>query len=98
MTLLDLVKNCPNTDLSSIEVWVEANPAYDFKGDSNGILLISQPLGDSLEIEALSLQEIIDFSKELDFDEEDIILLCEYEMEELKSHEWYEHKLTLYFS
>lgn len=98
MTLLDLVKNCPTTDLSSIKVWVEANPAYDFKGDSNGILLISQPLGDSLEIDALSLQEIVDFSKELDFDEEDIILLCEYEMEDLKSHEWYKNKLTLYFS
>lgn len=98
MTLLDIINQCPTKDLSSIKVWVEANPSYDFKGDSNGILLISQPFGDSLELETLTLQEIIDFSKELDFNEEDIILLCEYEMEDLKSCEWHENKLTLYFS
>ena len=68
-----------------------------FKGDSNGILLISQPFGDSLEIEPVTLEEIVNFSIELDFSEEDIILVCEYEMEDLKSSEWHGNKLTLYF-
>jgi hypothetical protein len=97
MTLLDIINQSSVKDLSSIQVWVESNPAYDFKGDSNAIFLISQPLGDSLNIETLTLQEVVDFSKELDFSEEDIILVCEYEMEDLKSSEWHGNKLTLYF-
>lgn len=97
MTLLEIINKCPVQDFSDTHVWVENNPVYDFKGDSNGILLISQPLGDSLEIEPVTLEEIVNFSIELDFSEEDIILVCEYEMEDLKSSEWHGNKLTLYF-
>lgn len=97
MTLLDILKECPTQDLSSVEVWVIDHPAYDFKGDSNGILLISQPFGNSLEIETLTLQEVVDFGKELEYSEEDIILICEYEMEDLKSFIWRGNKLVLDF-
>ena len=97
MTLQEIINECPIQDLSLIEVWVEANPAYDFKGSEDTIFLISQPFGDSGEIEPLTLQEVIDFALELETPEEDTILLCEYEMEELKSCEWHGTKLTLYF-
>jgi len=98
MTLLDIIQQCPTTNPSVIEVWVENNAAYDFKGSINSILLISQPFGDSDDVETLRLSEIIDFAKELDFSEEDVILLDDYEMEVLKSCEWDENKLTFYFS
>ena len=98
MTLLDIIQQCLTANPSSIEVWVENNTAYDFKGSVNSILLISQPFGDSDDVETLKLSEIIDFAKELDFSEEDVTLLDEYEMEELKSCEWQENKLILYFS
>ena len=97
MTLLDILKECPTPDLSSIEVWVIDYPAYDFKGDSNGIFLISQPLGNSLEIETLTLQEVVDFGKELGYSEEDTVLMCDYEMEDLKSFIWRGNKLILDF-
>ena len=97
MTLHQLIKQCPTDGFDNIQVWVEANPAYDFKGSEDTIFLISQPFGDSGEIEPLTLQEVIDFALELETPEEDTILLCEYEMEELKSCEWHGTKLTLYF-
>lgn len=98
MTLLDIIQQCPTADPSVMEVWVENNAAYDFKGSVNSILLISQPFGDSDDVETLKLSEIIDFTKELDLSEEDVTLSDEYEMEELKSCEWHENKLILYFS
>jgi len=98
MTLQEIINECPIQDLSLIEVWVEANPAYDFKGTEDSILVISQPFGDSVNLDTLNLQEIQDFAKELDFPQEDVTLYCEYEMVELKSCEWHENKLTLYFS
>ena len=97
MTLLDILNECPVQDLSSAEVWVIDYPAYDFKGYENGILLISQPFGNSLEIETLTLQEVVDFGKELDYSEDRIVLMCEYEMQELKSFTWKENKLVLDF-
>ena len=98
MTLHELIKQCPTNGFDNIQVWVEANPAYDFKGSGNTIFLISQPFGDSGAIEPLTLQEIINFSEELDYLAEDIIFKCEYELHELKTSEWHENKLTLYFS
>lgn len=97
MTLLEIINQCPIQDFSDTQVWVENNPAYDFKGDSNRILLISQPFSNSEEIEPLTLEEIVNFSIEMNFSEEDIILVCEYEMKDLKSSEWHGNKLTLYF-
>lgn len=97
MTLLDIINTCPVQDYSDTQVWVENNPTYDYKGDSNGILLISHPFDNSLEIEPLTLEEIINFSIELDFSEEDIFLICEHEMVDLKSSEWQGTKLVLYF-
>lgn len=98
MTLHDLIKQCPTDAFESIQIWVEGNPSYDFKGGESTIYLISQPFGDSNSIETLTLQEIIKFSEELDYSVEDIIFKCEYELQELKSSEWHENKLTLYFS
>ena len=98
MTLHELIKQCPTDGFDNIQVWVEANPAYDFKGSENTIFLISQPFGDSGEIEPLTLQEVIDFAGELEVSLEDIILKCEYELIEFKSSEWHENKLTLYYS
>lgn len=97
MTLLEIINLSPIQDLNDTQVWIDKNPTYDFKGDSNGILLISQPLGDSLDIEPLTLEEIVNFSIELNFSEEDIILVCEHEMKHLKSCKWHGNKLTLYF-
>ena len=97
MTLQDILNQCPVRDLSETQVWVEKNPAYDFKGSENSILLISQPLGDSLDLEPLTLEEIFNFALELEIPEEETILLCEYEMEELKSCEWHGTNLVLYF-
>jgi len=98
MTLHELIKQYPADKFDNIQVWVEANPAYDFKGSDSTIFLISQPFGDSGEIEPLTLQEVLDFAKELEVSFEDIILKCEYELIELKSSEWHENKLTLYYS
>lgn len=97
MTLQDILNQCPVRDLSETQVWVESNPAYDFKGSENSILLISQPLGDSLDLEPLTLEEVFNFALELESSEEETILLCEYEMEELKSCEWHGTKLVLSF-
>lgn len=97
MTLLEIINLSPIQDLNDTQVWIDKNPTYDFKGNSNAILLISQPLGDSLDIEPLTLEEIVNFSIELNFSEEDIILVCEHEMKDLKSCKWHGNKLTLYF-
>lgn len=97
MTLLDIIKSTERQDFSSVEVWVENNPAYDYKGTLNSIYIISQPFGDSDKIEPLTVQEIINFSKELDVSEENIKFICEYELQELNLFEWLENKLILFF-
>jgi len=98
MTLQYLLNGSPTTDYTQVEVFIGDNPVYDYKGSGQTIYLISQPFGDSNFIETVQLQEIINFSKDLDFPEEDIIFICEYELQELKSSEWHENKLTLFYS
>jgi hypothetical protein len=97
MTLQDIINQCPILDLSETQVWVEKNPAYDFKSSENSILLISQPLGDLLDLEPLTLEEVFNFDLELESPEGNTKLVCEYEMKELKSSEWHGTKLMLYF-
>jgi len=43
MTLQDVINQCPTSDYSKIEVWVETNPAYDYKDNLEFISLISDP-------------------------------------------------------
>ena len=97
MTLLDILKSSEDQDLSNTEVWVENNPTYDQKGGADSIYIISQPFGDSNEIETLTVQEIINFSEELEVSEENLKFICEYESQELNSFQWLENKLILSF-
>ena len=97
MTLLDILKSSESQDFSNTEVWVENNPAYDYKGGADSIYIISQPFGDSNEIETLTVQEIINFSEELEVSEENLKFICEYESQELNSFQWLENKLILSF-
>lgn len=97
MTLLDILRTAPSGDYSSVEVYVGDNPAYDYKGSLDSIYIISQPFGDSHQIETLTVQEIINFSEELEVSEENLKFICEYESQELNSFIWLENKLILSF-
>ena len=73
------------------------NPVYDYKEGDQSIYLISYPFEGTGELEPVTLQELIDFSKELEYPEDNITFLCEYELQELTSSSWLGTKLTLHF-
>jgi len=97
MTLQYLLRGCPNCLYSDIQVYVENNPVYDYKEGDQSIYLISHPFEVTEELEPVTLQELIDFSKELEYPEDNIIFLCEYELQELTSSSWLGTKLILHF-
>lgn len=97
MTLQYLLRGCPNCLYSDIQVYIENNPVYDYKERDQSIYLISYPFEGTGELEPVTLQELIDFSKELEYPEDNITFLCEYELQELTSSSWLGTKLTLHF-
>lgn len=97
MTLAYLINGSPTTNHSEVEVYVENNPVYDYKGNNQTIYLLSEPFEDSDQLEPVTLQELIDYSSELDFPLENINFICEYELQELTSSSWLGTKLILHF-
>jgi hypothetical protein len=97
MTLQYLLNGCPSCDYSNIEIFIENNPVYDFKGGDQTIILISGPFENLDKLQPITLQEVIQYSKELNYPEDNITFLCEQELQELKSSEWHGTKLMLYF-
>jgi len=98
MTLQDVINQCPTSDYSKVEVWVENNPAYDYKDNQDFISLISDPFEFDGSMETITLQEIVDFAEDLEYPKDILKLQCEHQYEQLNSNEWLENRLTLYFS
>lgn len=97
MTLQYLLKGCPTSNYSFIEVYVEGNPVYDYKSKEQTVILLSIPFEETVDLDPINLQELVDFSKELDYPEDNITFLCEQELQELTSSTWQGTKLTLHF-
>ena len=97
MTLLYLINGSPTYNYSDVEVYVENNPVHDYKGNNQTIYLLSEPFEDSDQLEPVTLQELIEYSSELDFPQENINFMCEQELQELTSSSWLGTKLILHF-
>lgn len=97
MTLHYLLNGSPTFNYSNVEIYVEGNPVYDYKSREQTIILISTPYEDTETLVPVNLQEILEFSKELDYPEENITFVCEQELQELTSSTWQGTKLTLFF-
>lgn len=95
MTLQEIIKSCPSTNFSSIYLYVGDNCVWDYKEGVESIQLISQE--PCIESEKVTLQELIDYSKELEYPEDILTLECEYEELELKSAIWSKDKVSFSF-
>lgn len=95
MTLQEIIKNTQSADFSTIYLYIDDECVVDYKPGELSIQLIAQK--ECIEEEKVTLAELIEYSKELDFSEEILTLECEYERQQLNSFEWLENKLILSF-
>lgn len=95
MVLQEIIKNSPSTDCTNIYLYIDDKCVVDYKPGESSIQLISHK--ECIEEEKVTLAELIEYSKELDFSEEVLTLECEYERQQLNSFEWLKSKLILSF-
>lgn len=95
ITVQEIIKSCPFQNYVDIYLYVEGNCVWDYKEGKKSILLISET--PCIENEKVTLQELIDYSNELDYPNDILTLECEQEMLPLKSYEWLDKKLILFY-
>ena len=95
MTLQEIIKSSPTDQYSSIYLYIGDNCVWDYKEGIESILLISQE--PCIESEKVSLQELINYAKELDYPEDILTLECEYERTEFKEGIWSTNKVSFSF-
>lgn len=95
MVLQEIIKNSPSSDYVNIYLYIDDKCVVDYKPGESSIQLIAHK--ECIEGEKVSLAELIDYSKELDFSEEVLTLECEYERQELNTFTWLTNKLLLSF-
>jgi len=98
MTLLEVIKQSPTPDYHLVNLYIENNPVYDYKDIGTSLSLISLPLllDDGMDI--LNLQELIDFSNQLEYSDNILTLICEDKGINLNTIKWTENQLIFYYS
>ena len=98
MTLEEVINQSPTSDFATIKLFVNENPAFDFKDFNTSISLISFPISPENEMDILNLQEVINFSKDLDYPDNILTFICEEKETKLNTIKWKENQLIFYSS
>jgi len=95
MNLEEIIKSIDTQDLSSIYVYKGDKCVWDYKTGLNTIQLISEE--PCLCEEKVSIQELLDYSNDLEVPKNILNLECEDERKQFNSYKWLENKLILSF-